>query len=110
VLQVPALAAILVSPSAVAVWIFVALFGAGFGAITPARAALLADRFGHANYGSISGVLALLLAFARSLAPVGASLLYAASRSVGVLPGYDAVLAALILITAGAAAAVLASA
>lgn len=110
VLQIPALAAVLVSESALAVWVFVVLFGAGFGAITPARAALLADRFGHANYGSISGVLALLIAFARSVAPIGASLLYEASRAAGVLAGYDAVLAALLLVTAGAAVAVLASA
>ncbi|HEX6051990.1 MAG TPA: MFS transporter [Gemmatimonadaceae bacterium] len=110
VLQIPALAAMLLSESALAVWVFVLLFGAGFGAITPARAALLADRFGHANYGSISGVLALLVAFARAVAPVGASVVYEASRATGVLPGYDAVLAALLLVTAGAAAAVLASA
>lgn len=110
VLQIPALAAVLVSESALAVWVFVVLFGAGFGAITPARAALLADRFGHANYGSISGVLALLIAFARSVAPIGASLLYEVSRAAGVLAGYDAVLAALLLITAGATVAVLASA
>lgn len=55
------------------VWLFVVLFGAGFGAITPARAALLAEAYGPAYYGSIGGVLALVLALARALAPVGAS-------------------------------------
>ena len=109
-LQVLSLGALLVSHSTIAVWVFVALFGAGFGAITPARAALVADRFGHASYGRISGVLALLMAFARAAAPVGASLLYDASRTVGVLGGYDAVLAALALLCVGATAAVLVSA
>ena len=109
-LQVLSLGALLVSHSTIAVWAFVALFGAGFGAITPARAALVADRFGHASYGRISGVLALLMAFARAAAPVGASLLYDASRTVGVLGGYDAVLAALALLCVGATAAVLVSA
>jgi len=109
-LQVLSLIALLVSRSAAAVWVFVALFGAGFGAITPARAGLVADRFGHASYGRISGVLALLTAFARAAAPVGASLLYDASRTAGLLVGYDAVLAALVLVSVGATAAVLASA
>ncbi len=52
---------------------FVALFGAGFGAITPARAALLAEYYGPASYGSINGVLALFLTVAGALAPVGAA-------------------------------------
>ena len=108
-LQVMSLGALLVSHSTAAVWVFVALFGAGFGAITPARAALVADRFGHASYGRISGVLALLTAFARAAAPVGASLLYDASRAAGVLAGYDAVLATLALVCVGATVAVLAS-
>jgi len=109
-LQVLSIGALLVSHSTVAVWAFVALFGAGFGAITPARAALVADRFGHGSYGRISGVLALLTAFARAAAPVGASLLYDSSRAAGVLGGYDAVLAALAIMCVGATVAVLASA
>ena len=55
---------------------FVILFGIGFGAITPARAALVAELYGRANYGSISGVLALFVTGARALAPVTAGLLY----------------------------------
>ena len=31
---------------------FVILFGIGFGAITPARAALVAELYGRANYGT----------------------------------------------------------
>lgn len=82
------------------VWTFVALFGAGFGAITPARAALLAELYGRAGYAGISGVLATLLAAARAAAPLGASLLYAAGGA------YDAVLWTLLGISLASGAAV----
>ena len=48
------------------VWLFVILFGAGFGAITPARASLVADLYGPRDYGAISGVLALFTTAARA--------------------------------------------
>jgi MFS family permease len=53
-----------------------ALFGAASGAGTLARPALLAEYYGAAHYGSISGVLAFFLSGAQALAPVGAGLLY----------------------------------
>ena len=87
-----------------AVWAFVALFGAGFGAISPARAALLAEHYGHAHYGRIAGAQALVVALTRSAAPVGMSLVYAAA---GPRRGYDAVLAVLAALCGIAAAAVL---
>ena len=59
------------------VGLFVVLFGAGFGAITPARAALVADLYGAVAFGSISGVLGMFITGARALAPVGASALVA---------------------------------
>jgi MFS family permease len=101
-----AFAVLLMSHRAFAVWAFVALFGAGFGAITPARAALLAETFGVSSYAEISGVLALVLAVTRALAPVGASALYSASSGLP-LAGYDAVLAVLLLFAVGAGMAVL---
>lgn len=55
------------------VWIFVILFGIGFGAITPARAALVADLFGVRIFAGVSGVLAMTVAFSRALGPVAAS-------------------------------------
>jgi MFS family permease len=88
-----------------AVWTFVVLYGAGFGAITPARAALLAELYGAADYGKISGVLALVLSVARATAPVGASVLYAVAG--GPARGYDAVLVALVILCIGSTAAVL---
>jgi MFS family permease len=102
-LQALAIAAFLSSRGTWAVWTFVVLFGAGFGAITPARAALLAELYGAADYGKISGVLALVLALARAAAPVGASLLYAA----GGARGYDVVLLALLVLCVGSTVAVL---
>ncbi len=80
-LQTVAFLVLLRAESAAAVLAFVVLFGAGFGAITPARAALVADFYGPANYGSISSVLALCLTAARALAPVGAGLLVTALGS-----------------------------
>lgn len=89
-LQALATVALLGSGSTTAVWVFVALFGAGFGAITPARAALVAELYGPASYASISGVMALVLAGARAVAPLGASLLESAGG------GYGAVLLAVL--------------
>ncbi len=72
-LQTLSLLVLLWVPGKAGVLGFVALFGAGFGAITPARAALLAEFYGPASYGSINGVLALFLTCAGALAPVGAA-------------------------------------
>jgi MFS family permease len=75
-LQFVALLVLLTVHSSAGVIGFVVLFGAGFGAVTPARAALTAEFYGPASYGAISGVLAFFLTGARALAPVGAGVLY----------------------------------
>lgn len=62
-----------------ALWAFVFLYGAGFGAITPARAALLAEYYGGAHFGRISGRMAFINALARAVAPVSTGLLVTAS-------------------------------
>lgn len=80
-LQTVALLILIFVQSRPGVWLFVIVFGAGFGAITPARAALVAELFGRAHYGRISSVLALNVTLARSIAPVGAGLLYAVFNS-----------------------------
>jgi predicted MFS family arabinose efflux permease len=99
VLQVVGLLVLLASDSEAGVWLFVLLFGMG-GAVTPARAALLADFYGPAEYGAISGVMAFLLTLARAIAPLGASLLHDAAG------GYDPVFATLAVFCALAAVAV----
>lgn len=55
---------------------FVVLFGTGFGAVTPARAALVADLYGPAHYGQINSIVAFLSMVARALGPIGMSLMY----------------------------------
>lgn len=75
-LQAASLVALVRVPGVVGVVGFVVLFGAGFGSITPARAALLADYYGSTHYAKINSVLGLFVTGARALAPVGAGLLY----------------------------------
>jgi MFS family permease len=75
-LQLVGTAVLLLYPGPMGVWTFAILFGAGFGAITPARAALLAEFFGRGAYASISGAMTLALSLARATAPVGASLIH----------------------------------
>lgn len=81
--QALALLSLLRVPGTLGVWLFVILFGLGFGAITPARAALVAETYGPKHYGSITGVLTMAGSGARALAPVGAGLLYAVFLSYG---------------------------
>jgi cyanate permease len=75
-LQAIALPVLLLVPGIVGVSCFVVLFGAGFGAITPARAALVADHYGSAYYARINSVVGLFATGARGLAPVGAGIMY----------------------------------
>jgi MFS family permease len=87
-LQIGALAVLALTPTTVGALVYVALFGAGSGTMTIMRAALLAERYGPANYGSISGAQSAILTGARTLAPLAAGLLATVS-------GYPALLWAL---------------
>ncbi len=69
-LQALGLVVLVTATGSVGIWFFVALFGAGFGALTPARAALVVERYGPDAYGSINGVLAFATTVSRALAPV----------------------------------------
>jgi len=104
-LQALACLVLVATRSTAGVWVFVVLFGAGFGAITPARAALLSEQYGPAHYGRIAGVLAVVIALARAFAPVGASWVYALGG--GSTYGYDVVVAVILLLSVGAGASVL---
>lgn len=70
-LQAFALLALLLVHSTIGVFAFVFLFGAGFGALTPARTALVAQFYGPANFGAIAGLLSLFVTGARAAGPVG---------------------------------------
>lgn len=78
-------AALAVIPGAWGLWTFVVLFGGGMGAVTPARAALVAEIYGVLRYGSVSSVLSAFLTFARAASPFLASLAYARFAGYGVL-------------------------
>lgn len=75
-LQALALLVLLAWRHPLGVGFFVGAFGIGFGALTLARAGLVAEWYGRAHYGSIGGVLALSTTGARALAPVGVGALY----------------------------------
>ncbi|HEY7347176.1 MAG TPA: MFS transporter [Ktedonobacterales bacterium] len=100
-LQAIALLVLLLTPGVVGVVGFVLLFGAGFGAITPARAALVADHYGSMHYAKINSVLGLFITGARGIAPVGVGLLY------DLLGAYPPIFWALALLSALAAGAIL---
>lgn len=77
-LQTAGIAVLATTQSAVGVWAFVILFGAGVGALTPARASLVMELYGPAHYASIAGVVALIRTVAQGAAPLAGGLLYAA--------------------------------
>jgi MFS family permease len=79
--QAVGLIVLLLADSRAGVFAFVLLFGIGFGAITPARAAIVADLYGATNYGAISGALATGIIIARAAAPVTAGVIFTLAGS-----------------------------
>ena len=67
---------LLLTPGVAGVWLFVGLFGAANGAVTLARAGLVADLYGPAHYGGISGVMTALVAVTQTVAPLGVGALH----------------------------------
>jgi MFS family permease len=74
--QAVALLILLLMPTTTGVWSFVILFGAVYGAMTLARPAILADRFGSRYYGRISSIQYVFQTVATTAAPYGVALLY----------------------------------
>ena len=68
--------ALLLAPGMVGIVGYVILSGMGFGAIMPARASLVADVYGSTHYGQINSVVAFVSLVARSIGPIGMSLVY----------------------------------
>lgn len=68
--------ALLLAPGMLGIMGYVVLSGAGFGAIMPARASLVAEVYGAAHYGQINSVVAFVSLVARSIGPIGMSLIY----------------------------------
>lgn len=101
-LQAVALLILLLVVSETGVWTFVILFGAVYGASTLARPAILADRFGSAQYGRISSVQYVFQTVATTAAPYGIALIYTAAGN-----SYQPALIALVLLSIAAVAAVI---
>lgn len=92
---------LLAAPSGLAILAGAALFGAGSGASSPARAALVAEFYGVTNYGSINGAMSLAMTLAKASAPVGMGFLYTSTGQ------YAPVFWTLAVAAAGAAASIL---
>ncbi len=82
---------LLLLPGTLALWSFALLLGVSNGALTLARAGLLAERYGSRNYGAISGLMTLWVGLAVSLAPLLAGVLH---TRFGGYPGVVALLLA----------------
>lgn len=74
-LEAAAIAVLAVADSRAEVIAFVILFGSGFGAITPARAGLVAEVYGSQSFATIAGALAMMVTTARGIGPILASVL-----------------------------------
>jgi MFS family permease len=103
IMQLLAIGLIAIFPGIIGAWIYILLFGAGSGTMTIMRAALLAERYGASNYGSISGIQNAVTTAARMIAPIGASMI------VTWIGGYSGMLWLLVAILALGVGAVLAS-
>jgi len=78
-LQGGALLLLFGTPGASRLVAFVIFFGMANGVLTLARATGVADLFGSAHYGSLSGVMAFWITLARAAGPSAVALLYAAA-------------------------------
>lgn len=99
--QASALAVLVLTSSTAGVVAFVILFGAGMGAINPARASLVSEMYGAREFGTISGVLAFFVTMARAGGPLVAGTVFSWTGS------YTPVLWVLTLSSAAAAGAAL---
>jgi len=52
------------------VWVYIAVFGAAFGAVYPLRALVTAERFAGPYFGRVIGIQALFVALGRAAGPV----------------------------------------
>lgn len=98
-IQTGAFVVLLLVPGVAGIFGFVVLFGAGYGAITPTRAALVAEYYGPTHFGSINGTGAFILNFSRGIAPVSAGVIYSLTGGYAAIFWGLGVLAALATVT-----------
>ena len=75
-LQAGGVVALILAPSLSWVLVYVLLYGAAFGAISPLRAAVMADQVGKKAYGAITGVQGVIVALSTAIGPLAAGWLY----------------------------------
>jgi MFS family permease len=84
------------------VWVAVAVFGLGYGAITPTQAALVAEQFGPRAYGAIRGTQGIFVMVVSAFAPLLAGVISDRTGTltglIGVLAGCAGVAAVLVLL------------
>lgn len=79
-LRIAAMLVLLLLPAhPVGLWLFVFLYGTSNGMVTLARAGIIAELFGSAHYGSISGAMFSAMGLAQALAPFLAGVLHTVS-------------------------------
>jgi predicted MFS family arabinose efflux permease len=78
-LQGGALLLLVGQPSGARLVAFVVLFGMANGILTLARATSVAELYGPAHYGAISGVMSFWITLARAAGPTGVALIYTAA-------------------------------
>ncbi|HXM54976.1 MAG TPA: MFS transporter [Candidatus Dormibacteraeota bacterium] len=65
------------------VWLYVAVYGGAFGAISPLRASTMADQFGRRAYGAITAASGVPVAVAGAIGPTAAGAIYDRVGSYG---------------------------
>lgn len=82
-------------PGVASIWVFAACHGLANGAVTLARAALVAETYGSVNFGSINGSMVTMMAIVQTVAPLGAGALRDISGSYTIVLWILAVMSAL---------------
>ena len=75
-LQAAGVLLLLAAGNSVLLWVYIAVYGFAFGAVSPLRASLMADQFGRAAYGAITAVQGAVVAVLAAGGPLAAGYLY----------------------------------
>jgi MFS family permease len=82
-LQLTALIISIITGSMIAITAFAVIFGFSLGAITPLRAVLTQQEFGHLGLGGVNGIIAFVTTMARSIGPlIGAYVLQSSNTTL----------------------------
>lgn len=74
--QAAGILVLILAPSAPWLWLYVLLYGAAFGVLSPLRAQVMADHFGKRAYGTITGFQGIPLALCQAAGPLVAGWLF----------------------------------